>query len=766
MRTCGEEESLYQLRLGTLCFGISTRGNVVVSAAPCAKWSVGRVWPDVLDYYTKKGARIERVDVNALKVSLDPPRAGPARTLDPKSVSVQDSSKQTFRIEVEGDIEMAKKKVAAKTASKTRTQRGVAKAVQMPLAGLSTEVDKQAIPPLPGTAGVSSIDDHGGTPHDDLPADRALKTLSNAQLVAHAATAIQRPFVLRAHGNVQGGIDCRLSRLNLIVGPNTTKKTAVERTVELALSGVASDIRWRATVAAERDLLRLVRDSVLTAEVELSDGKVSHFGIGEGGGKKGVLATPYAAHTALIFPLRALREALLGTPDTLRKFFLGFAVGKLTLADIHSRIANIHHKRLETVGLTADVLDIPTALVNAIDECGKRARGEAKKAGTVEEVANVQGNTLAPDPTAEQMAAARTRFTNAQRYHTVASLNVSYNDTRARMADYQKERAQLTQQLEEGRAHYPPPTPGVPAANAVGPIEVATVGFLDYHVQHALTMCLGCGTQNIPTAEFARRRDGLIGASANATQERADYAKGRALIQQWENRCEVLDGLIAQFASTLGEVEQAAREWNGLPTVEWAQTERDAAQSALAELEKTAAAWKVVHNTQKQGAGAENLSEQWKLCGKELKRVAAELLGGGIDAFRARVQKYLPASDTFVIEVDDKSAEVGLLDGDKILDTALSGAQGVRVQLAIAAAIIEEVPRDVPVILTVEDRSIDADTVEATMRALALTDAQVLFVTTTTPSHIPEQWSVIRTDRGDHTAFQASPAASKANGAA
>lgn len=720
----GSGEELHQIRHGALCFGISTRANIVVAAAPCAKWTVGRTWPDVVSYYTKKGATIERVDVNALKASLDPPRVGAVRTLDPAGVVPHSAVKQTFRIETqhEGDATMAGRKKNSGAAKRAGTKK--AKAAEQP--------------PLPGTI---------TTPPVSNPAT-LFGSATPAQIVNHIAETRPRPYYTRVVSDVQGGINCRLSRLNLIVGPNTTKKTAVVRALELATTGIASDIRWRDTVAAERDLLRLSRGNTLVAEAEATDGKTSRYAIGEGGGKKGVLATPYPAHVARIFPLRALREALLGTPDTLRKFLLGFAVGKLTITDVLSRVANIHHKRLEAVGLTADSLDIPAALVAAIEECGKRARGEAKKAGTVDEVANLQGNALAPDPTQEQMLAARTRFATAQRYHTIASLNVSYADTRAKLDAFQSERNTLAAQLAQAESNLP--APGMQNPNQVGPIEVATVGFLDYHVQHGLSMCLGCGTQGIPTDEFRKRRDGLITASAAITQANAQQAQTRAWVQQSKNRLEVLDGFIAEFGAKLGEVEQAAREWNGLPSVEWAQQERDAAQVALAELERTAAAWKVVHNTQKQGAGAESLSDLWKQTGKELKGAAAELLGGGVDAFRARVQRYLPPSDVFVIEVDEKMAELGVRSPAGELDTALSGAQGVRVMLAIAATIIEDVPNDVPVILVPDDRSIDADTVEATMRALAACNAQVLFTTTTVPTHIPEGWNVIHTERGDH----------------
>jgi len=50
---------LYWVCLPYATFGIVTKGDVVVRAAPIAKWARGRDIVVVLDYFRRKGAQIQ-----------------------------------------------------------------------------------------------------------------------------------------------------------------------------------------------------------------------------------------------------------------------------------------------------------------------------------------------------------------------------------------------------------------------------------------------------------------------------------------------------------------------------------------------------------------------------------------------------------------------------------------------------------------------------------------------------------------------------------
>lgn len=58
---------LYQITLDGLCFGLLSgryfgcRTQVIVEAAPVAKWSIGGKEQKILDYYKARGAKIKKI---------------------------------------------------------------------------------------------------------------------------------------------------------------------------------------------------------------------------------------------------------------------------------------------------------------------------------------------------------------------------------------------------------------------------------------------------------------------------------------------------------------------------------------------------------------------------------------------------------------------------------------------------------------------------------------------------------------------------------
>lgn len=49
---------LYFIDLPYACFGLVTENNLIVRAAPIAKWAKGKNINEVLNFYKKKGAKI------------------------------------------------------------------------------------------------------------------------------------------------------------------------------------------------------------------------------------------------------------------------------------------------------------------------------------------------------------------------------------------------------------------------------------------------------------------------------------------------------------------------------------------------------------------------------------------------------------------------------------------------------------------------------------------------------------------------------------
>jgi len=81
-------------------------------------------------------------------------------------------------------------------------------------------------------------------------------------------------YVRRVVGNLKGGCDLEIGPRTLITGPNGSGKSRIVNTMELALSGFASDIVGRSELRQGADLIALAPEGDnLYAEVTLSDDK-------------------------------------------------------------------------------------------------------------------------------------------------------------------------------------------------------------------------------------------------------------------------------------------------------------------------------------------------------------------------------------------------------------------------------------------------------------------------------------------------------------
>lgn len=54
---------IYQVTIGTLCYGVHVEGIYVREAAPVARWMRGKRWDDVKDWISRKGGTFQKVGV-------------------------------------------------------------------------------------------------------------------------------------------------------------------------------------------------------------------------------------------------------------------------------------------------------------------------------------------------------------------------------------------------------------------------------------------------------------------------------------------------------------------------------------------------------------------------------------------------------------------------------------------------------------------------------------------------------------------------------
>ena len=183
--------------------------------------------------------------------------------------------------------------------------------------------------------------------------------------------------LVRARSNLSGGVDVPLGPKTLLLMANGVGKTSVLRTIELALSGRASDIAGREDVALPADLMALApeRRGNLWAEVEFSDGSHARWETRGGAGRaaRPTHTLPAGLTPQGTLPIRALRDFLRGNTDTARRAFLHVACVGVTTATVEAQIPTPLLAAFASArgAVTASAVD---DLIRAREEAARRKR--------------------------------------------------------------------------------------------------------------------------------------------------------------------------------------------------------------------------------------------------------------------------------------------------------------------------------------------------------------------------------------------------------
>lgn len=571
-------------------------------------------------------------------------------------------------------------------------------------------------------------------------------------------------FVKCVRGTLKGGIVAELGPKTLIVGPVGSKKSAIVNAVELAISARASDIMGRDVVADEALLLSMARpDGVLAVEATLSTGEVARYETvraANGKARKATWAAPSAVDADTVLPLRALRAAVLGATDTARRFFLAHAGAAVADEEILARIPielhSYYRQAIQAVNVKAAPVD---KLLTALEVAKKKAREAKARAEEGATLLRQQAPNARPVSEEEYAAAKAAQTQAAERLAAVAgnaeraarrqaderefeALKEKWNAARARRAEAEAQILDLTAEI-----------------NKMGEITLsafddALATVIEGHTRDdvaATGLCLTCGGKLPPSQEMQRRlaaiRDVLeqsraaLAARERLTTARAAVEFDLRLAEEEINRVE------AQGRSLKARIEAQRDAVAVKEDLESARAELDKAQAHLVEVEKSRAVWAQVARARDAVAAAEREHDEWSRLASACQSAVGELLDGAVVEFQAKVQKYLPASDAFAIQLREGDREVcrfGLL-RDGQLHTALSGGEWARVTAALAAACCR--PRgDKLTVIVPEDRGLDPDSLVEAMEAFSNVPAQVILTSTARPSRDVPGWTVI--DRG------------------
>ena len=644
-----------------------------------------------------------------------------------------------------------------------------------------------------------------------------------------------RPYVAEVESSVKGGISVKLGRLTLIHGRAGTRKTAIVQALGLGLAARASDVGGKASVAKEIDLMALApgRTAQLFSKIRLSDGAEGIFSVEfkpakgktKAGTKNRVHTPPVGVDPTHAIPLDDLREALLGKPDTARRFFVDRLVGGVSDQDVLARIPPQLHDRFLKATAACKVndpaIDKLLAALEKAKELKSDATGAAKGAG-----AAVQSTTqgLPPNPTEMEITEAQVAFDAVkaeleeavatevkaqsavamfQTYQQLAAqrdlaIKINAENETKRSAELTRRQAALAawndlamqvqnaegyrRQVEGWLASQGVAGPtdfdralaivlqaaadacGMTTDEAMVPVFVAGAQAPAGYVRAHLAQLQAQFAASAQAGEARRQAEGEVARTvAYLTQARAQMDHAKAAI-------DVIDAVLGaipppQPVPVVPDQPPAAPGDGIKVDVAGIRAKLRIAESTVQQLLSIRGMWASSDRARDNAVESDAEALGWNQLIDAIDGALGVFLDRSVAAFTAKVQTRLPPSDRFALQLREGGREVfqcGLVAADGTLHTSLSGSEQARVWGAMADVVSEGVKG--PVLVTLPDASIHPEDLAQMMEAFAKGpfDGQVVLTSGVAPSRPINGWTVIDSAAGTHVRSIATPVASAA----
>jgi len=562
-----------------------------------------------------------------------------------------------------------------------------------------------------------------------------------------------RPYVTSVYSNLKSPLPdgeawkIDLNQRTLFVGSNTSHKSGVIQSIELALAGSADDIFGRSAVSDAALLLTLAPADELGVSVTLSDNQVASFNAKREGSKVKRPTHDGPGPSALVH--RSVAAALSGSPASARKAFLAWSGNNI---DEDSIIAYLPK------GLQGKYKDIAEhkkrgkssveTLIDVAAYAGQRQREASKEAKGAEIVLESLGDKVEAKPSDEDMTKMRFAVASAREI-----LDVSINQAKGGLSEVDK--AQQMGALNEkrdawldckGEAEFSLrdlksqlPHKGENVDGAISIVDVA--------VKHELSVCPVCSS-----------RVGLKHLKNCQSFYRAQKTQWETQSKRVLDSIKVVEERIVGFEKNVSAVDIEIEELKNKPItgsdsralpITDAQERLQVAMDALTKMDLSCSQWDNIAGARNKVVSMQADAATYKELKSACEVAIGKLLGEQAKAFASQVQKYLPEQWDFSIELVDGGREVfrmGIMRDGK-LHAALSGAEWTSVVTAIAMAVTDGLPEEYPAVLIPEDRAWDGKTLASVMRGFSSFDGQVIMASTTRPSgKTPKGWTIIDMD--------------------
>lgn len=547
--------------------------------------------------------------------------------------------------------------------------------------------------------------------------------------------------------NPNGPIDVEIGDKTLIVGNNGSGKNAVLDALTFGAAGEMFDFAGRDSIRSISMLIQAAPDQAQTlyGEVTFADGRVSRHELNRT--KRGASKGEATVAQKVAFPIQDVRKALTGTTNTARTWLLNNALSSVQLSDVLRMIPDddIRSTFEAIADLTAPEgsdpeADVPGTINRVIEHASKQVRDANREIASVEAFLAEWGEV--EDPTDAQIKRAEEDVELARGAWKKFSVIVQFRAlAAARDAALERWQKALSK---------PADAPGPPPKD-VDPLEHDAVPYIERALRKGHNNCPACGSEISATttaAHFVRLREQR--AAWQAWQEKtAAFDRIQREIEHAREAAQAAQRRLQAFAAEHSLDESVLNEQVDRP-----QEELEKAKDALAALKAKREAANRLRSIERTRSDARRKVRLMGPVVEEAKEVQGKLLKKAVARFTALVQSFLPESDVFRLVLDEDGKDVckfGFVHtATDNLKIKLSGAEWVRLTVALAAAQVTNAESGVLHILVPEERAYDPKTLRAMMEALVSAPGQVILTHPSPPFRgRVAGWTIIDVDNLD-----------------
>ena len=486
-------------------------------------------------------------------------------------------------------------------------------------------------------------------------------------------------------------------------------------------------------------------DLPLTSLVTLSNGETGAYRIDrKAGGKTSRPAHAPPQNLLVCYPAPEVVNALRGTVKTARTFVLQHSGLDLTREAIAERMPT--KMREWYSDFCGDPL---AALVTARDTATaevKRARADYKMANDAIDIEKGAAS-LSVDADAIEAAQLVVRTANeayieARKLPEPVDLQAMHAQATSALEALQTQETKVAQLTAVAETETDTTHEAVKARSALVTLFSLVAS---YTPEPRETECILCGsTTHVDPADYQKRAEAT--AESNRTAQAVMVAqealpRERAYLAKLQAAAEKTVHAYREAHAAQTEAEAVDRT----AAVQAAYGALVAAERALQELMGAQARWESLERARARADVASVEVQTWGDREIAMGDLVDDLVVEAREAFVARVQAFLPDTDTFdlVLRVGKRDVCMFGFRRDGELHTALSGAEWARLTCALGAVCIPDGDNTLAIIAP-EERAYDGVTLAAMMRGLSKAPGQVILTSPVKPrGRTPKGWTII-----------------------